>query len=106
MPSAGKHPRSIYHPWPPRRAGSRWGLSAALWEDSMKASARKIVTPLRRLAPRSNERRLVTQHPRRRILSLAAGAVALPAVSRVAWAQAHPTLPITMIVPLAAGGGL
>jgi tripartite-type tricarboxylate transporter receptor subunit TctC len=41
---------------------------------------------------------------RRQFLHLAAGAVALPAVSRVANAQAYPTRPITMIVPFAAGG--
>jgi tripartite-type tricarboxylate transporter receptor subunit TctC len=41
---------------------------------------------------------------RRRFLHLAAGAVALPAVSRMAWAQAYPTRPITMVVPFAAGG--
>jgi tripartite-type tricarboxylate transporter receptor subunit TctC len=42
--------------------------------------------------------------PRRRFLHVAAAAVALPAVSRIAWAQAYPTRPITMIVPFAAGG--
>jgi tripartite-type tricarboxylate transporter receptor subunit TctC len=42
---------------------------------------------------------------RRKFLHLAAGAAALPAVSRVARAQTYPTRPITMIVPLAAGGG-
>jgi tripartite-type tricarboxylate transporter receptor subunit TctC len=41
--------------------------------------------------------------PRRRFLHLAAGAVALPAVSRTAWAQVYPSRPITMIVPIAAG---
>jgi len=41
---------------------------------------------------------------RRRFLHLAAGAAALPAVSRLAWAQAYPTRPITMIVPFAAAG--
>jgi tripartite-type tricarboxylate transporter receptor subunit TctC len=41
---------------------------------------------------------------RRRFLHLAAGAAALPAVSRGAMAQAYPTRPITLIVPLAAGG--
>jgi tripartite-type tricarboxylate transporter receptor subunit TctC len=42
--------------------------------------------------------------PRRRFLQLAAGTVALPAVSRIASAQAYPTRPMTMIVPYAAGG--
>jgi len=42
--------------------------------------------------------------PRRQFLHLAAGATALSAVSRVAKAQSYPTRPITMIVPVAAGG--
>src|SRR5262245_60780378 len=42
--------------------------------------------------------------PRRRFLHLAASAAALPAASRITWAQAYPTRPITMIVPYAAGG--
>jgi tripartite-type tricarboxylate transporter receptor subunit TctC len=42
--------------------------------------------------------------PRRRFLQLAMGAATLPAVSRVAGAQAYPSRPITMIVPFAAGG--
>ena len=41
---------------------------------------------------------------RRRFLHLAAGAAALPVVSRVAWAQAYPTRPIHVIVGVAAGG--
>ena len=41
---------------------------------------------------------------RRQILHLAAGAAALPAVSRTAWAQAYPTRPMTMVVPYSAGG--
>jgi tripartite-type tricarboxylate transporter receptor subunit TctC len=41
---------------------------------------------------------------RRQFLHLTAGAVALPAISRVANAQAYPTRPITMIVAFAAGG--
>jgi len=40
---------------------------------------------------------------RRKLLHLAAGAVALPVISRVATAQAYPSRPITMIVPTAAG---
>jgi tripartite-type tricarboxylate transporter receptor subunit TctC len=42
--------------------------------------------------------------PRRRFLHLAAGAAALPVMSRIARAQTYPTRPITMIVPAAAGG--
>src|SRR5271169_28513 len=42
--------------------------------------------------------------PRRQFLHLAASAAALPAVSRIARAQAYPARPITMIVPFAAGG--
>jgi len=42
--------------------------------------------------------------PRRKFLHLAAGVLALPAVSRLAKAQAYPTRPITMIVPFPAGG--
>ena len=42
--------------------------------------------------------------PRRRFLQLAASAAALAAVSPVARAQAYPSRPITMIVPVAAGG--
>jgi tripartite-type tricarboxylate transporter receptor subunit TctC len=43
--------------------------------------------------------------PRRRFLHLAAGAAALPAVSRVARAQAYPSRPVRWIVGYAAGGG-
>jgi tripartite-type tricarboxylate transporter receptor subunit TctC len=46
----------------------------------------------------------IMKPPRRRFLHLAAGAAALPAVSRIANAQAYPSRPITMIVPFAAGG--
>jgi tripartite-type tricarboxylate transporter receptor subunit TctC len=43
--------------------------------------------------------------PRRRFLHLAAGAAALPVVSRIAQAQAYPTRPVRIMVGFAAGGG-
>jgi tripartite-type tricarboxylate transporter receptor subunit TctC len=75
----------------------------------MKTSLRQAVTLQRRPRPRGdNWPRPKTpssgQHPRRRFLSLAAGAAALPAISRIARAQTYPSRPITMIVPFAAGG--
>jgi tripartite-type tricarboxylate transporter receptor subunit TctC len=42
--------------------------------------------------------------PRRQFLQLAAGSVALPVMPHIASAQTYPTRPITMIVPVAAGG--
>ena len=42
--------------------------------------------------------------PRRNFLHLAAGAAALPAVSRMARAQAYPSRPVRIIVPFAAAG--
>jgi tripartite-type tricarboxylate transporter receptor subunit TctC len=43
---------------------------------------------------------------RRRFLQLAAGAAALPAFSRAASAQAYPSRPVTIVVPLPAGGAV
>jgi hypothetical protein len=47
----------------------RGGLQRIVLEGSMNGSVRKAATPRRWSAPRPNERRLVTQHPRRSILS-------------------------------------
>src|SRR5215469_6602478 len=41
---------------------------------------------------------------RRQFLHLAAGAAALPTVPRFAWAQAYPTRPVRLIVPVAPAG--
>jgi hypothetical protein len=70
----------------------------------MKTSLRQVAKPEHPSQPRRNNRprpRIppAGQHPRRRFLGLAAGAVALPAVSRIAMGQTYPGRPITMIVP-------
>src|SRR6266568_4354242 len=43
--------------------------------------------------------------PRRNFLYLAAGAAALPAVSRIAWAQTYPSRPVRIVVGFPPGGG-
>jgi tripartite-type tricarboxylate transporter receptor subunit TctC len=75
----------------------------------MKTSLRQAATPQNRSRPRRNHRPdpktpSSGQHPRRRFLALTAGATALPAISRIAWAQSYPTRPITIMVPFAPGG--
>src|SRR4029453_9564860 len=44
--------------------------------------------------------------PRRQFLHLAAAAAAVPALPRLACAQAFPSRPITMVVPVPAGGAM
>lgn len=48
-------------------------------------------------------RGIVMTLPRRRLLQLAAGAAALPAVSRLAWAQTYPSRPVRIVVGYPAG---
>src|SRR5271155_5037708 len=43
---------------------------------------------------------------RRAFLHLAAGAAALPAVTRIAWAETYPTRPVRVVVGFSAGGGV
>ena len=43
--------------------------------------------------------------PRRRFLQLAAGATAVPAASRLSWAQAYPSHPLRWVVGFPPGGG-
>jgi tripartite-type tricarboxylate transporter receptor subunit TctC len=54
-----------------------------------------------RIDPREGDMKLL----RRQFLHLAAGAAALPAMSRIARAQSYPIRPVTIIVPFAPGGG-
>jgi tripartite-type tricarboxylate transporter receptor subunit TctC len=42
---------------------------------------------------------------RRQFLHLAAGAAALPALSRVSWAQTYPSRPVRLLIGFSAGGG-
>jgi hypothetical protein len=77
----------------------------------MKSSLRQTATPQHRSRPRGNvgmypKRTFVgSAHPRRRFLGLAAGAAALPAASRIAWAQAYPSRPVRIVVGFPPGGG-
>jgi hypothetical protein len=49
--------------------------------------------------PSENHRgRHAIRLPRRQFLHLTAGAAALPAVSRIAWAQAYPTRPVRIMI--------
>ena len=43
---------------------------------------------------------------RRQFLHLAAGAAALPAASRITWAQAYPSRPVSLVAGFAPGGGV
>ena len=43
---------------------------------------------------------------RRQFLRLAAGVAALPAITRVTRAQSYPSRPISMVVPVSAGGAM
>jgi tripartite-type tricarboxylate transporter receptor subunit TctC len=42
--------------------------------------------------------------PRRTLLHLTAGAIAVPAVARLAWAQAYPARPVRLLIGFSAGG--
>ena len=42
---------------------------------------------------------------RRQFLHLAAGAAALPALSRMSWAQTYPSRPVRSLIGFSAGGG-
>jgi tripartite-type tricarboxylate transporter receptor subunit TctC len=58
----------------------------------------------RRLIRPADDLEGIMKLPRRKFLHLAAGAAAMPFISRVAKAQAYPLRPITIVVPFPAGG--
>src|SRR5262249_13387108 len=66
----------------------------------------RIARPRPFLARARSGRRTPMKLPRRRFLHLAAGAAALPAVSRIAWAQAYPSRPVNLVAGFAPGGGV
>ena len=49
---------------------------------------------------------MIVHSHRRQFLHLVAGAAALPAMPRFAWAQPYPARPVRLIVPFPAGGVL
>ena len=56
--------------------------------------SRRAPAPIYARAISRSGRRTPMKLPRRQFLHLAAGAAALPAVSRIAWAQAYPSRPV------------
>src|SRR5438309_7925726 len=82
------------------RANSHGGIKTI-------ASAKRPTSRGNKLPGRQHVREANTMMklPRRRFLHLAAGAAALPAVSRIARAQNYPTRPVRIIVGYPPGGG-
>ena len=92
-------------------SSTKEGLMSNSVRRKTKVETPPMVSKTRRTQRRPIEARL-QGHPlrvnaadlaRRQFLHLAAGAAALPALSRDASVQTYPTRPITMIVPVAAG---
>src|SRR5262245_48899847 len=83
-----------------------------LWATSRHALLRRPtrvgrIKPLprgRAEAPQLLGRAQMKLPHRRQFLHLAAGATALPTLSRMAWAQTYPSRPISIVVPFPAGG--
>src|SRR5262249_22192041 len=86
----------------PRRSQHSKGLrSRSGGRSSRRRTSRRNKASRR---PHFREGGFKMKLPRRNFLHLAAGAAALPAVTRFAWAQAYPSRPVRWIVGFAAGG--
>src|SRR5262245_6737034 len=83
-------------------------MSAALASSRLERGTGKVGGCMYRLTSGETQGATFWGHTmelsRRKFLHLAAGAAALPAISRIAEAQSYPSRPITMIVPFPAGG--
>jgi tripartite-type tricarboxylate transporter receptor subunit TctC len=80
-------------------------LLTAAWVPSADIYTRLIPGAISTcIAPRSILEGHAVKLQRRQFVHLAAGAAALPAAVRIAWAQTYPTRPITVIDNYAAGG--
>ena len=77
----------------------RGGVEPRPTESKIQPTQRRHIKPAT-LRVRANAAELA----RRKFLHLAAGVATLPAMPQIADAQAYPTHPITMIVPVPAGG--
>jgi len=88
------------HATPDRNPASIDGITARQRTDR-EGEIMKIAL---RHAPRSHGRPDLHRIERRRFLHLAAGAAALPAMARLARAQAYPTRPVRILVGFVAGG--
>src|SRR6478736_8243268 len=78
-----------------------------LWlhQLSSEAKSRGMAGDPRPSVLTSLEEESAMKFPRRKFLHLVASAAAVPAFSRIAWAQAYPARPVRLIVGFAAGGG-
>src|ERR1700729_2663986 len=85
---------------PPAAGGMRDRLA---WRSEGAPSALFRRRCRRNVASEQDEQRDAMRLPRRQFLRIAAGAVALPAGSRVAWAQTYPARPVRIIIGFPAG---
>src|SRR6476619_7057901 len=102
-----------WRPWPIRRYASgspTWARESGLASNRRQRRSPPSKRPRSRSGGRSSRRRtsrrneMAVKLPRRNFLHLAAGAAAVPALSRFAWAQAYPTRPVRIISPFGTAG--